>query len=198
MSLPTLWWLLHYTSRGRYDAVKFLHNRHNGHPVYRPWGRNMGCWLWFLNRIHFLPLLSKCCMIEDAYKNPCWYHSINVQFRFLPIHVWFDIILVFQLFCNIVLVHLRVWHISITSPSWLRAIDTIIWIWIKIKQTFFSQENMSLDVRNRRPLARSFDPHWYVFSFALTHPHSHSHPTLTFSLTQSHSQTHSLPIFLSL
>ena len=36
-----------YTVQCRYNAVNFLENPHNRHPISRPWGRGMGCLLWF-------------------------------------------------------------------------------------------------------------------------------------------------------
>ena len=36
-----------YTVQCRYNAVNFLENPHNRHPIARPWGRGMGCLLWF-------------------------------------------------------------------------------------------------------------------------------------------------------
>ena len=41
------------TARCRYKAVN---------PITRPWGRYIGCLLWFQNVFHFLPLLSQCRM----------------------------------------------------------------------------------------------------------------------------------------
>ena len=35
-----------YTVRCRYNAVNFLQNPHNRHPIARPWGWGMGCLLW--------------------------------------------------------------------------------------------------------------------------------------------------------
>ena len=50
------------TVRCHYNAVNFLRNPHNTHPIARPWGRDMGCLLCFQYLIHFLPLLSQCRM----------------------------------------------------------------------------------------------------------------------------------------
>ena len=45
-----------------YNAVNFLKNSHNRHPIARPWGRGMGCLLWAWSLI-FVPLLSsQWCM----------------------------------------------------------------------------------------------------------------------------------------
>ena len=41
----------------RYNAVNFVANHHNRHPIARPWGRGMGCLLWFWSLI-FILLLS--------------------------------------------------------------------------------------------------------------------------------------------
>ena len=41
------------TARRRYNSVNFLQNRHNRHPIARPWGRVMRCVLW---------VLLMCCM----------------------------------------------------------------------------------------------------------------------------------------
>ena len=36
-----------YTVPCRYNAVNFHQSPHNKHPIPRPWGRGMGCMLWF-------------------------------------------------------------------------------------------------------------------------------------------------------
>ena len=35
------------TMQCRYNAANFLQNPHNGHPIARPWGRDVGSLLWF-------------------------------------------------------------------------------------------------------------------------------------------------------
>ena len=45
--------------RCRYNAVNFLQNSHNGHPIARPWGRAMGCVLWVWSLIYVLLLPSQ-------------------------------------------------------------------------------------------------------------------------------------------
>ena len=42
------------TVRCRYNAVNFLQNTHNRHPIARPWGRDMGCLLWIQTLITVL------------------------------------------------------------------------------------------------------------------------------------------------
>ena len=54
---PTYWW---NPVRCCYNAVSLLQNPHKRHSIARPWGRGMGCLLWFQNLIHFLPLSSQC------------------------------------------------------------------------------------------------------------------------------------------
>ena len=44
----------------RYDAVNFLQNSHNRHPIARPWGRGMGCLLWVWSLIYVLLLPLQC------------------------------------------------------------------------------------------------------------------------------------------
>ena len=51
-----------HTMGCRYNAVNFLECSNNRHPIARPWGSDMRYLLWFLNLIHLLPLLSRCCM----------------------------------------------------------------------------------------------------------------------------------------
>ena len=49
------------TVRCRYNAVNFLlPNPHNRHPIARPWGRAMGCLLWFWSLIYVLLLPLQC------------------------------------------------------------------------------------------------------------------------------------------
>ena len=50
------------TVRCHYNAVISFPILHNRHPIARPPVRGMGCLLWLLNLIHFLPLLSQCRM----------------------------------------------------------------------------------------------------------------------------------------
>ena len=38
----------------------FFQNLHSRHTLTGPWGRDMGCMLWFYCLIHFQPLLSPC------------------------------------------------------------------------------------------------------------------------------------------
>ena len=38
-----------------YNTVSFLQNTHNRHPVTRPWGWDMGCFLWVQAFINVLP-----------------------------------------------------------------------------------------------------------------------------------------------
>ena len=59
--LPSYFTLVRNTMQCRYNAVHFLPNPHNRHPIARPWGRGMGCLLWFWYLTLFLPLLSYCC-----------------------------------------------------------------------------------------------------------------------------------------
>ena len=44
----------------RFDAVTYLPNPYNRHPIARPWGRDVGCLLWFWSLIYDLLLLSHC------------------------------------------------------------------------------------------------------------------------------------------
>ena len=48
------------TVRYRYNAVNFLSNPNKRHPIARPWGRVMGCLLWFWSLIYVLLLSSQC------------------------------------------------------------------------------------------------------------------------------------------
>ena len=41
-------YILQYTVRCRSNAVDFLQNPHNRHPIARPWGRGTGCLFWEL------------------------------------------------------------------------------------------------------------------------------------------------------
>ena len=41
--------------RYRYNAVRCLQLIYNGHPIARPWGRDMGCLLWVKALINILP-----------------------------------------------------------------------------------------------------------------------------------------------
>ena len=50
------------TVRCRYNAVNFLQNSHNRHPIPRPWGRGMGCLLWVWSLIYIL--LLDCILIK--------------------------------------------------------------------------------------------------------------------------------------
>ena len=51
-----------YTVQCRFKVVNLLPNLHNRHPIAHPWGGGMGSLLWFQYLIHFLILLSQCCM----------------------------------------------------------------------------------------------------------------------------------------
>ena len=53
---------IHIQLRCRYNAVNFLQNYHNRHPIARPWGRGMGGLLWVWNLIYFLLLQLQCPM----------------------------------------------------------------------------------------------------------------------------------------
>ena len=48
-----------YTVRCCYNAVNFLLNSHNRHPIAHPWGRGMGCLLWVWSLIYILLLSSQ-------------------------------------------------------------------------------------------------------------------------------------------
>ena len=50
------------TVRCRYNAVNFLQNPHNIHPIAHPWGRGMGCILWAQIVIYTLPQSLQWCM----------------------------------------------------------------------------------------------------------------------------------------
>ena len=43
----TAWIDVQSTARCHYNAVNFLQNPHNRHPITHPWGLGMGCLLWF-------------------------------------------------------------------------------------------------------------------------------------------------------
>ena len=49
----------HYTVRCHYNAVNFLQNSHNRHPIARPWGRGMGCLLCVWSIVYVLLLSSQ-------------------------------------------------------------------------------------------------------------------------------------------
>ena len=49
-----------YTVQCRYNAINFLPNPHNRHPIARPWGRGMVWLLWFWSLIYVLLLSSQC------------------------------------------------------------------------------------------------------------------------------------------
>ena len=51
-----------YIVRCRYNAVHFLQNSHNRHPIARPWGPGKGYLLWVWNLINVLLLSSQCYM----------------------------------------------------------------------------------------------------------------------------------------
>ena len=51
-----------YTARCRYNAVNFLTNIHKRHPIARPLGRGMGCFLWVHHLIDILPQFLKLFM----------------------------------------------------------------------------------------------------------------------------------------
>ena len=48
--------------RSRYNAVSFLHDIYNRHPIARPWGRDMWCLLWAQAFITILSQLLQWCM----------------------------------------------------------------------------------------------------------------------------------------
>ena len=50
----------------RYNAVNFLQNHHNRHPIAGPWGRGMGCLLWLWNLI---------CVLLLPLQYPMWYRD---------------------------------------------------------------------------------------------------------------------------
>ena len=53
-----------YTMRCRYNAVNFLQNYHNGHPIARPWGRGIRCILWWLT-VTYVLLQSRLCCVQN-------------------------------------------------------------------------------------------------------------------------------------
>ena len=53
------------TVRCRYNAVNFLQNNHNRHPIARPWGRDMGCLLWVQALIYILSQSLHYCVHYD-------------------------------------------------------------------------------------------------------------------------------------
>ena len=52
------------TARCRYNVVNFPPNPHNKHLITRPWGRDMGCLLWFYSKIWFT--FCHCCRIVEC------------------------------------------------------------------------------------------------------------------------------------
>ena len=75
------------TVQYRYNAVNFLPNPHNRHPIAHPWGWAMGCLLWFWYQINFLPLLSLSFVISwkiRLHYNSTWLYYL---FRILLIFV---------------------------------------------------------------------------------------------------------------
>ena len=66
--------------RCSYNEVNFLQNPHYRHPIAHSWGRVMGFMLWFYDLIHFLPLLSQCCM-QHCDKLDWVYNSSWLYFR---------------------------------------------------------------------------------------------------------------------
>ena len=65
-----------------YNVVNFIPNPRNRLLIACLWGWGMGCLLWFLYLIHFLPLLSQCLM-QHHDKLHCIIMAIHCMFYIL-------------------------------------------------------------------------------------------------------------------
>ena len=76
--------------RCRYNAVNFLPNPHNRHPIACLWGRDMGCPLWMITLIYVLlqsltvVMCATSCYIGLRYNGTWRYHS----WRY---HSWYNL-----------------------------------------------------------------------------------------------------------
>ena len=76
--------------RCRYNAVNFLPNPHNRHPIACLWGRDMGCPLWMITLIYVLlqsltvVMCATSCYIGLCYNGTWRYHS----WRY---HSWYNL-----------------------------------------------------------------------------------------------------------